>query len=158
MKLLTTEDVRAACDEAHDARGYTEANALAEILERMMLQKLAEQAETLTVRYDLSPAGVDGAVRDKLIAMGWTPPGAEQAKAEPVAWFDKGLNTLRWRDGLVNSDFADGQPFFTRPAPAPEGMVTDSCDCVNATMECSERQNCRVSARLEAAAKKEASK
>lgn len=40
--LLTTEDVRAACDEAHDARGYTEATALAAILERMLLAKLAK--------------------------------------------------------------------------------------------------------------------
>lgn len=34
---------------------------------------------------------------------------------EPVGRFDKSLNQIRWRDGLVNADFADRQPFFTQP-------------------------------------------
>jgi hypothetical protein len=34
---------------------------------------------------------------------------------EAVAWFDKERNTLRWRDGLVNADFRDGQPFYAAP-------------------------------------------
>jgi len=32
---------------------------------------------TVTVRYDLSAVEVEGAIRDKLIEMGWSPPGAE---------------------------------------------------------------------------------
>jgi len=31
--------------------------------------------ETVSVRFDLSPAAKEGAVRDQLVAMGWTPPG-----------------------------------------------------------------------------------
>ncbi|WP_249180443.1 hypothetical protein [Burkholderia vietnamiensis] len=37
---------------------------------------------------------------------------------EAVGWFDKALNQIRWRDGLVNADFRDGQPFYTQPAQA----------------------------------------
>lgn len=33
---------------------------------------------TPAVRFDLSPAQKDGAIRDHLIALGWTPPGAQQ--------------------------------------------------------------------------------
>lgn len=35
-----------------------------------------EQArnQTVTVQFDLSAAGIEGAIRDKLIALGWTPP------------------------------------------------------------------------------------
>lgn len=40
--ILTREEVFAACDEAHDARGYTEAMALAEVLERKLLEKIAK--------------------------------------------------------------------------------------------------------------------
>lgn len=35
-----------------------------------------EPTLAVTVRYDLSPAAIDGAIRDKLIEMGWTPPAA----------------------------------------------------------------------------------
>ncbi len=38
---------------------------------------------------------------------------------EAVGWFDKSLNQIRWRDGLVNADFADRQPFYTYPVGAP---------------------------------------
>jgi hypothetical protein len=34
---------------------------------------------------------------------------------EAVAWFDKERNALRWRDGLVNANFRDGQPFYAAP-------------------------------------------
>ncbi|WP_164466845.1 hypothetical protein [Burkholderia gladioli] len=37
---------------------------------------------------------------------------------EPVGRFDKSLNQIRWRDGLVNADFADRQPFYTYPVGA----------------------------------------
>lgn len=35
--------------------------------------------ETVSVRFDLSPAAKEGAVRDQLVAMGWTPPGVAPA-------------------------------------------------------------------------------
>ncbi|WP_244254444.1 hypothetical protein [Burkholderia vietnamiensis] len=38
------------------------------------------------------------------------------ADERAVGWFDKERNTIRWRDGLVNADFCDGQPFYTQPA------------------------------------------
>ncbi|TCK39690.1 hypothetical protein B0G84_5030 [Paraburkholderia sp. BL8N3] len=52
---------------------------------------------------------------------------ARQAASDagPVAWFDKELNTVRWKDGLVNADFTDGQPFFTRPAARADDALTD---------------------------------
>lgn len=37
---------------------------------------------------------------------------------ELVGWFDKSLNQIRWRDDLVNADFADRQPFYTYPVGA----------------------------------------
>lgn len=40
---------------------------------------------------------------------------AAAAGQEAVAWFDKALNNVRWKDGLVNDDFRDGQPFYTAP-------------------------------------------
>lgn len=36
---------------------------------------------TPAVRFDLSPAQKEGAIRDHLIALGWTPPGAHQTAA-----------------------------------------------------------------------------
>lgn len=36
---------------------------------------------TPAVRFDTSPAAQEGAVRDHLIALGWTPPGAQQPAA-----------------------------------------------------------------------------
>lgn len=45
-------------------------------------------ADTVTVRYDLSPAAIEGAVRDKLIEMGWTPPDAAAPKAAPAREHD----------------------------------------------------------------------
>lgn len=41
------------------------------------------QQPSVTVRYDLSPAMVEGAIRDRLIAMGWTPP-LQQPKPQPM--------------------------------------------------------------------------
>ena len=49
---------------------------------------------------------------------------------EPVGRFDKSLNQIRWRDGLVNADFADRQPFYTYPVgvPADAGEAVASVD------------------------------
>jgi len=43
-----------------------------------------EQAQqpSVTVRYDLTPAMVEGQIRDKLIELGWTPPTSEQPQAQ----------------------------------------------------------------------------
>ncbi len=43
---------------------------------------------------------------------------AKRESGEPVAWFDKDFNNLRWRAGIVNADFEDGQPFYTHPVDA----------------------------------------
>ncbi|WP_186019693.1 hypothetical protein [Burkholderia gladioli] len=45
---------------------------------------------------------------------------------EPVGRFDKSINQIRWRDGLVNADFADRQPFYTHPVntPADAGVLS----------------------------------
>ncbi|UWX75332.1 hypothetical protein [Burkholderia gladioli] len=52
-------------------------------------------------------------------ALGVASQAAAPAEArEPVGWFDKSLNQIRWRDGLVNADFADRQPFYTYPVGA----------------------------------------
>ena len=42
------------------------------------------QERTVTVRHDLSAADTEGAIRDKLIELGWTPPAAPVQ--EPVAY------------------------------------------------------------------------
>ncbi|WP_425953017.1 hypothetical protein [Ralstonia pseudosolanacearum] len=40
---------------------------------------------------------------------------AEAARSEvrPIGWFDKELNTIRWRAGLLNGHLYDKQPFYT---------------------------------------------
>lgn len=40
-----------------------------------------------------------------------------------VGWFDKSANQICWREGLVNADFADRQPFYTHPISAPADAV-----------------------------------
>lgn len=42
------------------------------------------QERTVTVRYDLSAADTEGAIRDKLIELGWTPPAQPAPVQEPV--------------------------------------------------------------------------
>ena len=49
-------------------------------LRRALLQNPYE----VTVRYDLSPAMVEGQIRDKLVELGWTPPN-EKADANLIA-------------------------------------------------------------------------
>jgi hypothetical protein len=46
--------------------------AIKELESQEPLAKLQEP--TVTVRYDLSAADAEGAIRDKLIELGWTPP------------------------------------------------------------------------------------
>lgn len=45
-------------------------------LAREALSQREEQEPVITVRYDLQPAFVESAIRDKLINMGWSPPDA----------------------------------------------------------------------------------
>ncbi|WP_186118303.1 hypothetical protein [Burkholderia gladioli] len=53
------------------------------------------------------------------LAFGRASQAAAPAEArEPVGRFDKSLNQILWRDGLVNADFADRQPFYTYPVGA----------------------------------------
>ncbi|ODP35128.1 hypothetical protein [Pandoraea sp. ISTKB] len=40
---------------------------------------------------------------------------------EPVCWWDSERNDMRWKPGLLNCDFADGQPFYTHPVTAKVG-------------------------------------
>ena len=47
------------------------------------------------------------------------------SQQEPVAWFDKELNTFKWRDGLRNCDLADQQPLHIAPQPSHQESVRD---------------------------------
>ena len=38
-----------------------------------------------------------------------------QPEQEPVAWFDKEFNSVRWRADLRNRDLDDQQPLYTAP-------------------------------------------
>jgi hypothetical protein len=44
---------------------------------------------------------------------------------EPIAWFDKEMNGLKWKDGLLNCDFYDNQPFYTAPPKKEWVGLTD---------------------------------
>ena len=48
-----------------------------------------------------------------------------QPKPEPVAWFDKEMNGLKWKEGLLNCDFSDRQPFYTAPPQREWQGLTD---------------------------------
>ena len=48
-------------------------------------QALAQENFTKTVRFDLSPAMVEGEIHNKLIDLGWTPPNAGKSKQENEA-------------------------------------------------------------------------
>ena len=48
-----------------------------------------------------------------------------QPEPQPVAWFDKEMNGLKWKDGLLNCDFYDSQPFYTAPPKKEWLSLTD---------------------------------
>lgn len=78
--LLDCKDMAAVSkwwDSAHEALEQHRA---------MLSAAPAAPAATATVRYDLSPAEVEGAIRDKLIEMGWTPPGGSAPAGVPDGW------------------------------------------------------------------------
>lgn len=58
---------------------------------------------TPAVRFDTTPAEHEGVIRDRLIALGWTPPGVQQSAPHPAIthcdncgcdWLDNGLNPV----------------------------------------------------------------
>ncbi|MCM2543874.1 hypothetical protein ACVCII_24185 [Burkholderia glumae] len=57
---------------------------------------------------------------------------------EPVGRFDKSLNQIRWRDGLVNADFADRQPFYTYPV----GATAEAREPNQVYVECRQCESC----------------
>ncbi|WP_186157919.1 hypothetical protein [Burkholderia gladioli] len=64
---------------------------------------------------------------------------------EPVGRFDKSLNQIRWRDGLVNADFADRQPFYTYPVSAPADAgeaVAKPRNCSGTPESCPDNEGC----------------
>jgi predicted GNAT superfamily acetyltransferase len=83
-------------DTVDEEAGHGVRNEAADLLEQQAARLTALESE-----------------RDALLA-------AAGKEAVAVAWFDKERNTVRWKDGLVNADFRDGQPFFTAPQ-ASEG-------------------------------------
>ncbi|WP_244102275.1 hypothetical protein [Burkholderia gladioli] len=76
--------------------------SLAEIIKQAMREQVSTPA--------------DHCLRAPTICAGVAAAPAEAR--EPVGQFDKSLNQIRWRDGLVNADFADRQPFYTYPVGA----------------------------------------
>ena len=48
-----------------------------------------------------------------------------QPEPEPVAWFDKEMNGLKWKDGLLNCDFYDSQPVYIAPQKKEWVWLTD---------------------------------
>ena len=48
-----------------------------------------------------------------------------QQETEPVAWFDKEMNSLKWKEGSRNCDFYDNQPFYTTPPQREWVGLTD---------------------------------
>ena len=49
----------------------------------------------------------------------------QEEKPEPVAWFDKKMNGLIWKEGLLNCHFDDRQPFYTAPPRREWQGLTD---------------------------------
>lgn len=74
------------------------------------------QQPSVTVRYDLSPAMVEGAIRDRLIAMGWTPP-LQQPKPQQ--------SSGEWFCGNCRVPVPAPQP---AKQPMPEGWVRLTID------------------------------
>jgi len=59
------------------AEDWNDCEAGREALDILAEHDAAAQEATITVQYDLSPAQIEGAIRDKLITLGWTPPGTD---------------------------------------------------------------------------------
>lgn len=73
----TPEEVAKLLADRPQQQHYIEAMIRKCIAEATPASTGAEPA--VTVRYDLSPAMTEGAIRDQLIAMGWAPPAQDEA-------------------------------------------------------------------------------
>ena len=78
---------------------------------------------TKTVSYDLSPAMVEGEIRDKLIEMGWKPP--EEYKITHVDFWEKdaileiaGKNVYFQFDGEETPTLVDAIKYLVKEADA----------------------------------------
>ena len=80
--------------------------------DREIMQQALEALEDVRV-WGLKQSMAIRALRERL----------EQPVQEPVAWFDKELNTFKWRDGLRNCDLADQQPLHIAPQPTHQESV-----------------------------------
>ncbi len=49
----------------------------------------------------------------------------QEEKPKPVAWFDKKMNGLIWKEGLLNCHFDDRQPLYTSPPQREWQGLTD---------------------------------
>lgn len=47
-----------------------------------------------------------------------------QPEPEPVAWFDKKLNGIKWKDNILNSDLYDRQPLYLAPPQRKPDSIT----------------------------------
>ena len=76
------------------------------------------QRESVTVRYDLSPAQTESAIRDALIRMGWTPPEGESVATVRVE--RERAETAPASDGAQKGVVAWARPVYASPVNAPE--------------------------------------
>jgi hypothetical protein len=84
------EQQRAVVRRALDALTYINAKTTRdedEIIKAITaLRQLLEAEPSVTVRYDLSAADTEAAIRDKLIELGWTPPAQPAPVQEPESF------------------------------------------------------------------------
>lgn len=93
------------------------------------LRAALEHESHVTVRYDLSAAQTEGAIREKLIALGWTPPEAPAAVAQkPVGFMNAGhvyeLEQKRRPYGYVYAEEETGADVALYTAPQPRQPLT----------------------------------
>lgn len=78
---------------------------------------------TATVRYDLAPASVEGVIRDKLIALGWTPPADQPTAAQPDVC-QHGIRSPWACDQCEEAAWQERKP-ADQPEVVPEGPSVD---------------------------------
>jgi hypothetical protein len=109
-------------------------NALCAAVHEALAQEEKAQPidnNSVTVRYDLSPAATENALRNKLIELGWTPPAQPAPVQEPVAF-------LHWYDNAHwgNEDFKEGchrswdAAIKYATSPAQQAAQTDLADLI----------------------------
>ena len=110
-------------DHGFDNEQYAALNAAIDTLkaleERCQAPQRPESGEaTVTVRYDLSPSATEGATRDKLVEMGWTPPDGRDVAAKAVAWA-RPVYAAEAAEPFDKGDLVDVE--FHNRAEKPEG-------------------------------------